>query len=356
MKELNIQLSERKLRVLSAIIKSYIQTGEPVGSKAVVDLLDNSVSSATIRNDMAELAQLGLIEQPHTSAGRIPTQAGYRLYIDKLMTRYPLSDEEKKIIDDMLSDKDDPEKLLENASAALAELTNMAGLTTTPATEEATITHVELIPAGKRNAVIVLLSSNGIMKSKLCRSGCNITSDLIGMFYNIVQNSIIGQNICDITLPYIQTLAVSLGEHAFDMIPLLMSVYEASREAGESELCLKGQANLLLHPEYGGTRARELFEFLAQRDKMLSLLRRHKGGVSVVLGSEANQHALDGSSLLVANYRIGGYESGALGVLGPDRMNYAKLIPSLEYFAMRVGKLLSDVLGEGDTSEKDSSS
>lgn len=348
MKGFSSNLNDRKLKVLAAIVELYIDSGEPVGSKAVVDRLDKSVSSATIRNDMTELTQLGMIEQPHTSAGRVPSQAGYRLYIDNLMHKYTLTEQDKAVIDDMLKVNDSPEAFLENTSAALACLTNMAAMSTTPVALSATVTKIELLPMGSRSAVIVLLTSNGIMKSRLFRLNSPLTGDLINRFGQLVTKSIIGQKVSSITLPYIQTLAASTGDVAFDMIPILLSVYETAKEAGESGLCLKGQANLLIHPEYGGVRARELLEFLSQRELMMSVLRKHKGGVSVILGSESSQQALDGSSMLVTQYRIGEHEAGTIGILGPDRMDYSRLIPSIEYFALRVGKILSEILGERD--------
>ncbi|MBR6408086.1 MAG: heat-inducible transcription repressor HrcA [Clostridia bacterium] len=339
-----MELNQRKLKVLNAIVKEYIQTGEPVGSKALVSRLDNTVSSATIRNDMAELTQLGLIEQPHTSAGRVPSQAGYRLYIDNLMEHSSISDEEKQKIDRMLSHSDDPDKLIENASDAMAELTNMAAVTTTPTSRQMTVSDVQLIPIGNDSCVIVLITSGETMKSRLIRNLPGLSDELKSAFGATVSKHIIGKNIVDITMPYVQTLAISLGEFAFEMIPLLIGVYETAKEAGEASLCLKGQANLLAHPEYAPSRIKELLEFMSHRDQVLSLLRRQAPGVSVILGSEVNQNALSGSSIVITRYTTGRSETGLVGLIGPDRMDYSRLISSLEYFALRLGNLLSGLL------------
>lgn len=353
MKGFSSELSERKLKVLAAIVEIYIKSGDPVGSKAVADFLDKSVSSATIRNDMTELTQLGLINQPHTSAGRVPSQAGYRLYIDNLMQRSKLTDNEKANIDDMLTFSDNPEEFLETTSSALAYLTNMAAMSTTPAADEATVTNIQLISAGHNTAVIVLITSNGIMKSRLCRLTGQLSDDTMTLFSKIANSTLVGQNLSSITLPYIQTLAAGLGEKSFEMIPILLGVYEAVKDAGESGLCLKGQANLLIHPEYGGVRARELLEFLSQHEQLMLLLQKSNSGVNVVLGSESNQKALDGSSVLITRYNIGNNQSGVIGILGPDRMDYSKLIPSMEYFALRVGKILSTIWGQQDASHSE---
>ena len=163
-------VNNRKLKILTAVVDEYIRTGEPVGSKAISKLDNIDVSSATIRNDMAVLEQLGYLEQPHTSAGRIPTFAGYRLYIDELMNPSALSDEEKKRLDQMLGDKNTPEELLiQNAVTALSEITQCTAVVTNSAPRFSVISKVDVIPTGKRIYVILLITSNGSIKNKACR-------------------------------------------------------------------------------------------------------------------------------------------------------------------------------------------
>lgn len=350
-----MELGERKLKVLSALIEAYINTGEPVGSKALQEALDRAVSSATIRNDMAELSELGLLEQPHTSAGRVPSPRGYRLYIDKLMSHAPVTKEERRFIDTMLEEHaDDPERLLENASLALAQLTRFAALSTTPESETAVILKCELIAAGRRLAILLLVTSAGMMKSKLFKTDTDITPELCERFRRVTAEHVCGVPLSDICLPFVQTLAASLGEHAFTMTPLLIGLYETASEAAQAQVRLEGQANLLIHPEFDGEHVRRLMEFLAKRKELAELLHQYHGGVNVVLGSESPTPELSGSSVVIARYRLGSREGGTIGVIGPSRMNYSKIIPSLEYFALRLGNLLSEDLDEGGGSQADS--
>lgn len=340
-----MELSDRKLKVLSALIETYIHTGEPVGSKALQESLDRAVSSATIRNDMAELAELGLIEQPHTSAGRVPSPRGYRLYIDRLMNHRPVTREEKRLIDELLGDSPrDPERLMLTASRALAELTQFAALSTTPESETAVIVKCELIPAAARTAIIVLLTSTGLMKSRLCRSDAELTPQLCQVFRSAVSDAVCGRTLSEISPPFVQTLAASLGEFAFSATPLLIGLYETAEDAAQSELRLEGQSNLLMHPGFTGPQLRELLDFLSRRQQLKGLLDQLHGGVRVMLGPESHRPELTGSSMVVARYHVGSREAGAIGVVGPDRMNYAKIIPSLEYFAKRLGTMLSETL------------
>lgn len=175
-----MELGERKQKILAAIVDAYIQTGEPVGSKAVVEMLDHAVSSATIRNDMADLAADGYLEQPHTSAGRIPTPKRFCLYIDSLMRRQPLPEKRRREIEDMLAGAaSDPERLIEAASQALAAATGCAAVTTTPDQQGSTIRRIEVMRSGNRSAALLLMTSSGVLRSRLCRFEGEVDASLL---------------------------------------------------------------------------------------------------------------------------------------------------------------------------------
>lgn len=342
-------LGQRKLHVLSAIIDSYIASGEPIGSKALSEALDFTVSSATIRNYMAELSELGLIAQPHTSAGRIPSPLGYRLYIDHLMGKMPLSDDERQIIDSMLGlGKDDPERLLDEASSALAELTQFVSLSISPRSETATVSRCEIIPTGRRLAALLLLTSTGILKNRLCRVECDLTPEIIAVFSKLVDENIIGTALADLTLPFVQTLATNLGQYAFALVPLLAGLHEMAKEAAESQIRLGGQSNLLIHPEFDSLSAHRILQFISKRESLSNVLDQHHKGISVMLGNETRQPELAGSSIVFTHYFTSGNEAGAIAIIGPQRMNYSKIIPSLEYFAARLSNLLTEALPDHD--------
>ena len=217
-----MELGARKLKILQAVIEAYIQTGEPVGSKALCELLDVSVSSATIRNEMASLSELGLLEQPHTSAGRIPTQFGYRLYINELMRPKPLSDEEMRYIDGYLSEyADDPDLLLEKAAEMLAEMTKYAAISTTPTNRDATIQRIQLVQTGPHTAMLVLTTSTGAVKSKLFRTNYLLNSDILRMFSNVLNEKMGSVHLLNVTPDFIKSTAFSIGELSLMMAPCL---------------------------------------------------------------------------------------------------------------------------------------
>lgn len=340
-----MHLSERRERILAAVVERYIATGEPVGSKTLLDYLRIPVSSATIRNEMAELSRLGFLEQPHTSAGRIPSEMGYRYYVDRLMNRYELPLNEKRLIEARLSTAGgDPQQILEQAGQVLAELTNCAVVSTTPCDDHAVIRRVELVPIGTRTVMMVMLSSSGIVKSRVCRLDCEINLELIETFYNIVSHHFIGKSADEVSIALIQTLALSLGSKSLQMTPLLVTLSDLAQLTEQTQLLLEGQSNLLNYTDYSN--AYELMEFLRQSQPLASLIMHRKtdGDANVLIGKENQFRELQDSSVIYSHYSVSGKESGALGLIGPTRIDYARLIPSLKYLTEIVGNIMSDTL------------
>lgn len=335
------ELSERKQRVLAAMIEAYIRTGEPVGSKALAELLDNAVSSATIRNEMAELTQLGYLSQPHTSAGRIPTPSAFRLYIDRLMPRRPLEEEKRQDIDQMLAGAgSDPERLIADAAESLAELTGCAAVSTSPSERSATVRRLELMRISPRMAAVVMMTSSGLIRNRLCCFDEPVSAERLREMAGRLEERFGGMPLCDITLPTVQGLVMSFGADGLRMVPLLTTLLELAEEAAEAEVTLKGQFNLLQHPDYDSERARLLLGFLSRQELLTSMLAACTGGLRVVLGSESVRPELSGSSLIVTHYKGGNGGDGTIGVIGPLRMDYAATIPRIEYLAAVLSRML----------------
>lgn len=339
-------ISERMQKILALIVESYIATGEPVGSKALCTAMGNAVSSATIRNDMALLTDAGLLEQPHTSAGRIPTQAAYRYYVDNLMTAYELGAEDQSRIKIWLqSVSGEPDRLLEKAGEILAESTNCVVVSSSPSDSEAHIKRIEIVPLSNRTAMMVLLTDSGILKSTVVRTDMRITVDVAGVFYNIMQSYFIGKSINDITVSFIQTLVASLGDNAFVMSPFLCAAADLCEAAGTTELHLNGQSNLLNHAEFSQDAVR-LMRFIGRTAPLEAMLEAQKKPFTVAIGSENAYRELKNASTIFSKYSVGGRDSGSIGIIGPTRLDYARLIPSIKYLAGVIGALLSETLDE----------
>ncbi len=339
-------IPERKKKILADIVEQYIETGEPVGSKTLCELLNNAVSSATVRNDMSDLSELGFLDQPHTSAGRIPTQKAYRYYIDHLMPQYEIDDFDKKRIEAGVDNRlNDPEKLLERASEVLVDFTNCAAVSTTLADENAVIRKVEIVQISPKTAMMVLLTSSGIIRSKACRTDVEITPDIIETFYSIVKQNFLEKPLSDVSTVMIQTLAASLGSKALVMSPLLVALSDLINSASQSEIILGGQSNLLNYRELEEN-VGSLLEFLHRGEPLNRIISSIKNDLDVKIGSENKYKELENSSMIISRYMIGGRDGGSIGIIGPTRINYSKLIPSIKYLTGMVGKLLSEVYEE----------
>ncbi len=339
-------LDARKKRILEAVVEQFIETGEPVGSKFVAAAMKNIVSSATIRNDMAALESAGYLEQPHTSSGRVPTHMGYRLYIDEVMKPLPLTLSRRAEIDALFNVRNaDPDQLLEDAAAALASLTGLATVSTTMIPSTVTVKKIEIIPAGERTVVILLIASSGVIKNKVCRVDFTVTQQIIDFFLKFAQSRLEGKSIDEITSSYISAVSVSLGEYARLFMPVFAALYDLVKEINEGQYFTKGITNLLGYDELSKG-AYELLGFIERRQEMLGIIGSNDEPIQIFIGHESAAIPLSESSVLIARYNIGQNAAGAIGLIGPVRMNYSELLPHVEYFAQTLGKLLSETYNE----------
>ncbi len=337
--------TQRKMRILEAVVEAYIRTGEPVGSKTLCEGLDLRVSSATIRNDMADLASIGLLEQTHTSSGRIPTELGYRIYVDQLMRSSPLTKYEQGRIDDALYlSADAPEHLLESAAALLSGMTRYAAVAAAPSGESAVIRRIRFVQTGRCTAMAVLITSTGSVKTKLFRCEYVITPELIEMFDKTVNEHFAGLRVTGVTPALMQSTAASLGEMSMLMSNVLMAVLDAAREAASTNVSIKGQSNLFLIPQLASTDGKRVMELLSHSTELSRLLSSAERRASVLIGSEMNDPALSNVSIVISHYAASEQCTGALAVIGPVRMDYRKVSAALEYTAERVGALLKEML------------
>ena len=340
--------TQRKMKILEAVVEAYIRTGEPVGSKSLCDALDFSVSSATVRNDMAELASIGLLEQTHMSSGRIPTELGYRIYVDKLMKSAPLTKYEQNYMNDALYlSSDAPEHLLESAAALLSKMTRCAAVAASPSGERSVIKRIRFVQTGGCTAMAVLITSTGSVKTRLFRCDYVITPELIEMFEKTINERFAELPVVGVTPAFMQSTAASLGEMSMLMSNVLLAVKEAAMEAASTNVTIKGQSNLFLMPELASADGKRVMELLGHSGEISKLLASAGAKASILIGSEINNPALANLSIIVSRYTAGSDCSGALALIGPVRMNYPKITAALEYTADAVGKLLLDLLEGG---------
>ncbi|MCL1789062.1 MAG: heat-inducible transcriptional repressor HrcA [Oscillospiraceae bacterium] len=338
-------MSERSFKILEAIIDEYIKSGEPIGSKLLAQKLDFSVSSATIRNEMAFLEMQGYLDHPHTSAGRIPTVKGYRLYIERLIpeSHLNLSNEDRCVIDSAVRNicGDSDEMIIESASHALAELTKCAVISTSNISRFSVITKVEVIPAGKRVYVLLLVTSDGGVKNRACRLSFDLDNEQIEFFTRFANENLSGINLEHLSEEYIEKIGVALGSYMVSLSPLLKAVADISGEMTAGKVKFEGETNLIAFEDL---QKQEILSILENRNAFTELLDNAFSEINVIFGEETekeNTFTVSNSGLIAGSFRKHGQTAGSFGVIGPMRLDYKKLIPYIEYFAVEVTRMLS---------------
>lgn len=335
-------IDKRKIRILEAIINDYINTGEPVGSRTIAKKYDLGIGPATIRNEMSDLEDMGLLEQPHTSAGRIPSSKGYRLYVDNLMKQSKLSDEEelqikKYVIDCAMLEVD---KIVKQASSLLSELTNLTCIVQTPSMKKSCIKSVQLIRVDDHNLVSVIITSSGVIKNH--RIKLNIMpkeQDLI-IINRVVNKRLVDLTIEEINLEVINHLKSDLSGYDDIFNAIVPALYETLKSEDTSEIFMEGTTNIFNYPEYNNIdNAKQILNLLYNKDYVLKLLAPN-GDISIKIGDENFLPEAKNCSVISAEYSIGGGPSGTIGLIGPRRINYSKVIAIMA----QVMKELNDTL------------
>ena len=349
-------LDDRKLRILAAVVDEYIVTGEPVSSKTIAALHDIKVSPATVRNDMATLETLGYLEQPHTSAGRIPTYKAFRLYIEQLMSEKTIPDEEKRLLDAAVDNVEVPteEALIESASKALAELTKCAAVVSNTAPQFSVITKVEVIPTGRRMYVLLMITSSGTIKNKVCRLEFDLTNEQLEYFTEYVSENLSGVSVDSLSDDMLEKLAEAMGAYMMTLSPLIKGVSDLVKGFSEEDVHISGEKNLLARTDISTA---EALRFMEQKDQLALMIDNSFSGLQVFFGEDGN-FIVNNSGVIMSPIRKGGKNVGSLGIIGPLRLDYARFIPYIEYLTGRITDMISDgeaPLPDGTTDGKDGS-
>ena len=340
----NMGLSERKKQILKAIVEAHISGGEPVGSKYIVENKQLACSSATIRNEMSELEELGFLEKPHTSSGRVPSEQGYRFYVDSLLQHYAMTASEVAQINQILKVKmSELDGILEKASKLASNLTNYTGFAVRPKYSSVTVSKFEAIEIDEDNLLLVMITSTGSVKTHRLHvdGGCNRES--LGLLTRVLNENLVGLGSEEITLPILVKLENEMGEFAHLINPVIKVIYDTMNEADDGDLRISGLNRLLQYPEFSDAeRFGQLLSALESKEDIVNLVSSGKDDVNVIIGSECEYKVMDNSSVIYKPIKKNGRTVGAIGVIGPLRMDYAKVLATIE----ELGDNISDMLGE----------
>lgn len=335
-------IDDRKARVLQAIVRLYSSDGEPVGSTLLAQHFSMAVSSATLRNEMAMLTKLGLLEQPHTSAGRVPSAKGYRYYLDNLLDGgEALSAAQKRAIADLFRDMDyDPDHLAEGAARSLSHRTGYAVIATTPGSDDMCIAHYEVVQVGRCTAAVLAVTNAGGVRTRTAKLDFTLKPEHPAKLAEALNRYLTFRRAQDVDETVLHAVSQSIGAEGTVLYPVISAAYTLLREGGRPRMFLEGQQNLLRYRDYEQS-FHNLLALLGDEQAVRSCLGADTQHTTVILGEDVPDYPIPGFCLMSKQYLAGGGRTGAIGVIGPARMAFAQVMPQLEYFAQLLGEGMS---------------
>lgn len=338
-----MELNNRQLKILQAIIKNYLDTAEPVGSRTISKKYDLGISSATIRNEMSDLEELGFIVQPHTSAGRIPTDKGYRLYVDDLMKYEELNITSIESIKNMLQHKvATVDCLLQEISKILSVLTNYPTMTSTSNYKKTSLKYMQLIPLDEKSIILVIITDGNIVKNHVINVTKIIDKDELNDLSDILNKYLKGLTLEDINLELIQKIKYKMGNSSEILNSILEAINSTIEVADDIDVYTSGATNILNFPEFNDlSRAKNLISTLEEKQMILNMLKGAKNNqtnsnIKISIGGENSFDQIKDCSVITTTYRIGGKEIGSIGIIGPTRMDYARVVSTLNYLVKNI--------------------
>lgn len=336
-------LSERQRLILSAIVDDYIRSAEPVGSRSISKRGDVAYSPATIRNEMSDLEELGYLEQPHTSAGRIPSHKGYRYYVDHLvhvkeMTRKEV-DRLKKFFAERMKQQ---EEVIRQVAMIVAEMTNYTSIVLEPELYNTSLKHMQIIPLNDNQAVAIVVTNTGHVENKLISLPQDVPVSEIEKLVNILNAKLSGVSMLQLSSKLYNELGAEIRKYVSRYEELIKLLDSAFMIEDENRVFLSGATNIMNQPEFRDVdKVKSLFTLLEEQDTLAKMLTSTETGIQVRIGTENNLDAINNCSLITATYSIDGQMLGTIGVLGPTRMEYGKVIGLMHYFTKEINNIIS---------------
>ena len=346
-----MDLSERKLKILQAIIADFIRTAEPVGSRTLSKNYDLGISPATIRNEMSDLEELGYLTHPHTSSGRVPSEKAYRLYVNQMMNKHELSVEQKSSIAQQLHDNvNELEKMVQQAAHVLSEITNLTAFAMTPRKDMDTLKYINLLPVDDYTAVLMLVSESGKVSNKAIRFDKAVTEETLRilaktMTYNY-RGKTLSEALTEDIIDDVQTDAEAMGMLERNIKPSFVKTLEDMLNVN---LYMDGLTNIFSLPEYNDLdKARMFLEMVNKKEDFTKTLINRENGVIITIGNENQDELLSDCSVITATYHVNGKQLGKIGVIGPTRMQYDEVTSVIEYLTDNISKAFMITGGDGD--------
>ncbi|OPX42672.1 heat-inducible transcription repressor HrcA [Ruminiclostridium hungatei] len=345
-------LDDRKLKILQAIIDDYISSAEPVGSRTIAKKHELGLSSATIRNEMADLEEMGFLEQPHTSAGRVPSDKGYRLYVDQIMKINDLSDTEIENIRTAMDIKiNELSQIIRNASVVMSQFTKYTSMAVTPQINRSVLKAVQVVPIEPGKALVIVVTDSNTVRNNLIRIPEKVTPDFLIQVSNLLNEKLKGFTLEMLRNNFLNGEAEQLTSLPYDLMrPILDGIEDLIKLIDRPEIYLEGTTNILNFPEFKEVqKAKEFLSLLDEKKLMSEILNNHssKNEIIIQIGNENVLQGIKDCSIVTASYSVDDYVIGSIGIIGPTRMEYSKVVSSLNYIRNKINQEILKLLGDG---------
>jgi heat-inducible transcriptional repressor len=340
-----MQMDERKKKILRAIVQDYITTAEPVGSRTIARKFDLGISPATIRNEMADMEEMGLIEQPHTSAGRIPSDAGYRYFVDCLMEYPKLSVNEKEVIERETTKRiAEIQEVISHTSKLLSQLTHLTSIVIGPQKGKSSFNQMHFLPYQPGKAIMVIVKENGVVENQIVDIGENITAEELQKISTVFNQKMRGYSMSEVKRSLLHEIYSELTRQRFliDNSLELLSVILDDPGEDKNKVYLGGTLNMLNQPEFRDVeKVKTLFQIFEEGEQIKKLLHPSNDGLAVIIGGENTLKELKDCSVISSTYRIDDEAVGTIGLIGPTRMDYAKAMAMVDFMTGKLTELLT---------------
>lgn len=338
-------LTDRQLLILQVLVDDFIQSAQPVGSRSLSKKKGISFSSATIRNEMADLEDLGFIEKTHTSSGRIPSEKGYRYYVDHLLSPQRLNQQEIIMIKSIFAERIfEYEKIIQKSAKILSELTNYTSIVLGPAANVNKLKRIQIVPINKETVVAIFVTDSGHVENRTLHLPASIDAGELEKTVNILNDRLMNVPLKELNDKIYKEVAALLRQHIRNFDLMLHTVAETFKMPTNEKLFFGGKANILSQPDFHDLdKIRNLMNMIEHEDWVYDLIKKNPTGINVKIGTENNSSAMENCSLITATYSVGTEKLGTIAILGPTRMEYSRVISLLKFLSSDLTSVLTNL-------------
>ncbi len=338
-------LTDRQLLILQVIIDDFIHSAQPVGSRSLSKKEEISLSSATIRNEMSDLEELGFIEKTHTSSGRVPSDKGYRYYVDHLLSPQKLNEHDVHRVKSIFAERIyELERIVQKSAKILSELTNYTAIALGPAAREDKLKKIQIIPINNHTAVAIIVTDSGHVQNNMFQMPETMDASELEKLTNILNERLAGVSIDHLNGKIYKEVAILLKQHISNYESIFQSIAHTLAISSQEKLFFGGKTNILSQPEFHDLdKIKSLLNMIDQEDSISGLIRKQNSGITIKIGSENNITAMENCSLITATYSVGMEQLGTIAILGPTRMEYSRVISLLDYISTDLTAVLTEL-------------